>query len=100
MKVEDFISAKFFEDNIPKDKKYLKKYFTTKLQKVFLNFFLLDGNLLLFNEQTGFDCTKRFLFLQKRRYKKIVEMRENAKKNLDLALLEKIERGKINTTGI
>lgn len=90
----DFLSKDFETLDIPKDKRYLLKYFRKEIQQSFLKYFFTFGNFDNFIDHTGLYCQPRWLKIL---HKKLIDM-ENihslAKQNLDLELLTKIESGK------
>lgn len=90
----DFISGKFLETEISKDKAYLLKYFRTEVQIAFLRYALVFENVDAFSEHTGFACTPSYLYKMNVKYRSLVEAHRSAKKDMDLALLWEIESGK------
>lgn len=88
------ISGKFFETEVPKDKLFLLKYFTTKIQLAFLRYYLVFGSVANFVDHTGVYCQLRYLLIQERRYHKLLELRQEAKLAMDFDRLWKIENGK------
>lgn len=90
----DFISGKFFDLNIPKENRYLLRYFKTKLQRAYLNYKLLNGEKRYFTRHTGYLCNPYFWKEQNAKFNHLVRAYSKAKKNIDLEMLEKIERGK------
>lgn len=99
MKDLDFISGRFFDLEIPKEKRYLLKYFTGNLQVAFLRYYLVFGTRKNFTDHTGHRCAKS---LQKRlvvRYNNLVNLYEASKSSLTeegLHTIQLLESGKFN----
>lgn len=85
----------FINNPIKKEKRWMTKYFKTKTKKLFLKYFLTFNSANRFKEHCGEACTKRYVKKIKKQFLEIVKKHENAKKNFDLDLLEKIEKGKL-----
>lgn len=90
-----FIAADWNTLVIPKDKKYLHKYFRSKLQKLFLRYFLIFGEWTHFTEHTGQKVQKHWLRALHRKLIKVEAAHAEAKANFDLEKLVLIERGKL-----
>ena len=98
----DFISGNFFEQEIPRDKHYLLRYFTTDLQKAFLRYRLVFENTKLFKDHTGFYCSDRLRFKLLFRFKKLIQIHAEAKSTFTeegLNKLQLIESGQYPLTG-
>jgi len=97
----DFVSGKFFDYEIPKNQRYLLKYFKTDLQRAFLRYFLVFNSHRNFSDHTGFRCHDRRLWTYQARYRKLVSVYEEAKKSLTeegLETIHLIESGKYRLT--
>lgn len=98
MKDLQFISGEFLDYDLPKELKYLGKYFKTRLQRVFLRFYLTFGNLKNFTDHTGFRCSERVLFNLKNKCDKLVNAYHSAKiaglSEESLEAIHKLESGK------
>jgi hypothetical protein len=95
------ISGEFFEYEIPKEKKYLLKYFTGNLQLAFLRYYMVFGTTKNFNDHTGYACNKILLFRFLKRYKGLTNLYEKSKSSFSeegLKTLSLIESGKFNLT--
>jgi hypothetical protein len=93
----DFISGKFFGYDVPKNKRYLLKYFTTDLQIAFLRYYLVFGNAANFVDHTGYYCNKWLVPKLAKRYRTLVEAHKAAKADFTeegLETLAAIEDGK------
>lgn len=102
-----FLAGVFFDFELPKEVKYLQKYFRTDLEKQFLRFYYCFGGFReidykRFTDYTGHFCQSRWVRILNNRHDKIVAMRATAKVNYDdtddelaLAYLTTIERGKL-----
>jgi hypothetical protein len=97
----DLISGEFFEFEIPKEKKYLLKYFTSKLQVSFLRYYMIFGSYKNFINHTGFKCNESLLERFERRYRQLTAVYDKAKTSMTeegLKTLDLIESGKFNLT--
>ena len=97
----DFISGRFFEFEIPKDKRYLLKYFTGDLQVMFLRYYMVFGNSRNFTEHTGFKCDKSVLSRFEKRYRDLTKFYNDSKSAFTEKGLENIsliESGKLKLT--
>jgi hypothetical protein len=89
----DFISGDFFDMDLPVEKRYLLRYFTTPHQKLYLRYCMVFGDAKLFMEHTGVRRSKRWLFAVKALLKGVQEAHRLAKFNFDFELLTAIESG-------
>lgn len=89
-----FISGDFLDGNFPKDKKYLVKYFKSKIQKTFIRYYYLFGDYKQFVEHTGYRCSDYWLTQLVEKLEKLEAIKAEAKKNMDSELITKIETGK------
>jgi hypothetical protein len=94
MKELKFLAGVFFDFEIPKDKKYLLKYFRTSIEQQFVKYYLCFSEIDYFVEHTGYFCQKRWLVILKKRFNTIVDFHHKCKVDLDLELLKKVEEGK------
>ena len=78
----EFISGYFFDYEISKDKRYLLKYFKTKLQLAFLRYYLIFGDHRNFKDHTGHHCNPRMLFRLKNKLKALEIAYKEAKASL------------------
>jgi hypothetical protein len=78
----NLISGEFFEYEIPKEKRFLLKYFKTDLQMAFLRYYMLYETPMNFVDHTGHYCSKRMLFIFAARYKHLIKLYEQAKSDL------------------
>jgi len=88
-----FVSGDFLTCDLPNDKQYLYRYFTTDIQRQFVRYFLLFGNYDHFVDHTGYYCQKKWLDLLAKRFHLLEQVRREAKQSFDLTLLAKIESG-------
>ena len=82
--------------NIPKEHIFLKKYFKTKIQSVFLHYYFFFGDKQNFCDHTGFHVDKSFVCKMSGKIEWLMDMYNTAKKNLDLDTLGKLQRKKIS----
>lgn len=94
MKEYQFLAGKFFDFEISKERKFLFKYFRSPLEKQFIRYYLCFGEIEYFTEHTGHFCQNRWLKILKQRFDKIIAFHNQCRENLDLELLEKIEKGR------
>jgi hypothetical protein len=90
----DFFAGNFFEQEIPKDKAFLKKYFKSESQRAFLKYYLVFGDYSCFTAHTGQAANHSYLFKQEVKLKHLLEVHKQAKSNMDFDLVWKIESGK------
>jgi len=95
-----FISGDFDRFEVPKTKKYLLKYFKTKVQKAFLRYILMLGNYNNFVDHTGMYCQIRYLKIMDNAINKLELAHAKAKSDMDLDFLSKIESGKYSITSL
>jgi hypothetical protein len=95
----DFIAGKFFYMDVPKEQKYLLRYFKTRVQRAFLYYKMLNGEKIYFTRHTGFFCHPWFWTEQSAKLNMILEAHSKAKRDMDLVMLDKIERGKLRPHG-
>lgn len=79
---------------IPKEKKYLLKYFKTPLQVAFLKYIYVFGDYSSFVDHTGIPCRTFWLEELFSRFENLEKIRTEARTNMDLPLLALIESGK------
>ena len=90
-----FISGRIFDVDLPKEKKWLLKYFKNTFQRQFLFYFLCYGRHWQFTEHTGIACPRRWLLYQEVKLENLIKMHRAAKTNFEFELLSRIEGGKI-----
>lgn len=98
----NFVSGNFLDMEIPKEKQYLLKYFTTDVQRAFLRYCLTFGDVRLFKEHTGYYCSDRLKFRFLSRFRRLVKLHDDAKSSLteeSLSILHTIESGQYPLTG-
>lgn len=88
------VSGEILDYQIPKDKRYLIKYFKTPIEIQFLRYYLLIGNTTLFSDHTGHHCTNRYLRKLKWKFKFLTGLLDKAKSEMDMATLAVIKSGK------
>lgn len=81
----------FFE--VPKDKKWMFKYFDTPIQEDYLKYYLLFGNAKNFNNHTGVRCRKHWLAKIEKKRAFLENLHKEAKKSKDMSALAFIESG-------
>lgn len=94
-----FISGKLLDwRTLPKSKKWLFKYFKSNRAKAFVHYYLTFGNFTNFVDRTGWYFTERNMLKSVKKLKKLLEAHHEAKSNIDLETLAKIETGKFKYT--
>lgn len=93
MKEAQFLAGLFFEFDVPIEKRFLFKYFTSPLEHQFVKYYLCFGEIEFFIEHTGYFCQKRWLNILKRRFDKINLLHDKLKNDMELELLQKLEKG-------
>ena len=91
----EFLSGNFFDFDLPESKRYLLKYFRTAVQRQFVRYFFVFGDVDLFIDHTGFHCEKNYVEKMKKKYMKIERAYEEAFKKMDLMKLGMIKSGKL-----
>jgi hypothetical protein len=97
----DLLAGTFFEFDIPVEKRFLLKYFKNDLQRAFLKYHMVTGEVWNFTDHTGYHCTRRFAYRLAKRYKRIMNDHAAVKGVLDEEAMErvyKIESGKLPLT--
>ena len=87
------ISGCFLDNNVPQDKYWLTKYFTSEIQIRFLVYYLIFGSHYYFVRHTGVYCTSRYLKKMKKKFSNLENAYKKAKLNFDLEKLSQIEMG-------
>lgn len=96
-----FISGVFFEYDVPKEKRYLLRYFKTALQRAFLRYYLVFGNFKNFVDHTGYYCSDRLLYRFQLRFRKLTRLYDESKRSLSeegMELIRLLETGKFRLT--
>jgi hypothetical protein len=85
----------FLEEEIPKEKVFLFKYFKKNIQEIFLRYVLFFGDYENFVDHTGLMCEEKWL---KKLYKKYIDLMYAhfvLKKQADIEKLSNISSGSI-----
>jgi len=110
--VEDWnlalIAGDFLNWEIPPGKEWLSYYFdkhsgtTTSYRGEFLSYYLIFRDLayenpiffyMCFTDHTGIDCTRRAMVIWRQRCEALLAMANEASRNFDLELLQRIKTG-------
>lgn len=91
-----FIAGAFLDKThqIPQQKRFLYKYFTTDIQKAFVKYWLSFGEFQQFVRHTGFWCKDCWLKRMANRIKKLESLYLKAKAELDFSTITALETGK------
>lgn len=90
-----FLGMRFLFLEIPKDKKFLLKYFKGKIQRYFLRYFIFFGDYKNFVDHTGICCSERWLKILEKKYNDLIYLQSISKSKLELEVLADVEHGKI-----
>jgi hypothetical protein len=103
MKDLSFVAGEFLHGEVPSNQEFLKHYFTTELESVFLSHHLIFGNMyaekgffnfyLMFRDHTGHICSTRWLRKLLKRFRDINEALDKAYKKPDLSMISLIKAG-------
>jgi N-acetylmuramoyl-L-alanine amidase CwlA len=85
------ISGKYLEIEIPKKYIFLKKYFDTEIQQMFLRYFWVFRDWKNFVDHTGIYCSERYLRKQTDCFNILMEAYEDAAGTLDEAHMKKLQ---------
>jgi hypothetical protein len=88
-----FVSGAFFETEIPKDKLFLLKYYTTPVQLTWFRYFIAFGDSKCFSAHTGYPMTDRYNRRMRRRYLHLVELEKDARLKMDFDKLWEVTSG-------
>lgn len=91
-----FIAGDFLDKTyqVPKQKRFLYKYFTTDIQKAFVKYWLCFGEIHQFVRHTGFWCKDCWLKRMASRIKYLENLYLKAKAELDFSTITALETGK------
>lgn len=89
-----FLWGNFEEDKLPPEKQFLKKYFKTKSQRIFLNYYDIFQDKSNFIDHTGIFISKTLIYQLESKYNKLLKVYKEAKSNFDLKKISEIESGK------
>lgn len=70
--------------SIPREHSFLKKYFKTKIQKQFLNYYLCMTSYAKFPEHVGVEASRAFCFKMAKKCDYLLDAFKKAKENMDL----------------
>lgn len=90
----DFLGRKFDSVELPKEKKYLLKYFDTDLQRAFLRYIHVFGSYHNFVDHTGLACQERWLIILSHKLHVLESIHKEARANKDMTMLALIESGR------
>lgn len=79
--------------DLPKEKRYLRKYFDTPIQIAFLKYIHVFGDYSNFVDHTGLACSERWLIILYNRLCKLQKLHREARANMDMTSLAHIESG-------
>jgi hypothetical protein len=88
-----FLARQWETVELPKEKKYLLRYFDTPIQKAFLKYVHIFGNYSNFVDHTGLSCSTRWLAILYNRLQTLQTLHREARANMDMTALAHIESG-------
>ncbi len=93
-----FLAGNFLNYELPRDKKYLLKYFKTPIEVSFIKYYYCFSenpeSYLFFTDHTGLYCQPRWIKLLQKKLTKLVELHDSAADEMAFEELAKIEQGK------
>lgn len=89
-----FVSGDFFDQPIHREKEYLFKYFTGKLQRQFIRYFLLFRSPRNFTDHTGLRVQPLWLRKLRKKLDALETAHATAKKAFDTEKIALLEQGK------
>ncbi len=90
-----FINSTYEKIQLPKELSFLYKYFSTKQQRAFVHYYHVMQDWKHFTEHTGVAASRYFKLKLSYKYKHFVGIYEQAKANMDLQTLSKLNARKI-----
>ena len=88
-----FLARQWETVELPKEKKYLLRYFDTPLQTAFLKYVHIFGDCSNFVDHTGLSCSARWLAILYNRLRTLQTLHREARANMDMTALAHIESG-------
>lgn len=88
------LARQFESYQLPKEKKYLLKYFDSPVQQAFLKYFLIFHEYKNFTDHTGIAVQPHWLKNLCEKLHILEKAHKEAKQNLDMAGVLQIEKGK------
>lgn len=92
-----FLSNGYADYQLPDNRLWLLKYFSTDLQRTWLKYYLSMGDSYNFIDHTGYFCTERAIYKFQSRLKKLLAAHGRAKSELteeNMEMIYRIESGK------
>lgn len=88
-----FLARRWETVELPKEKKYLFRYFDTPLQVAFLKYVHVFEDYSNFVDHTGLSCSTRWLAILYNRLRMLQTLHREARSNMDMTTLAHIESG-------
>jgi len=89
-----FLARKWETVELPKEKRYLLRYFDTPIQTAFLKYVHIFDDYSNFVDHTGLPCSSRWLVILYNRLQILQTLHREARANMDMTALAHIESGK------
>lgn len=90
-----WFSGQFESAELPREKAFLYKYFTTKLERAFLKYYYFFGDTKHFRDRTGYRLNWLAMRKLVDRYNTLLFMHHEAKSNFQFEQLAMIESGQL-----
>jgi hypothetical protein len=81
---------------LPKERRFLLKYFDTPVQEAWLRYFLVFNDYAHFCDHTGHICQVRWMKILHEKLIFLENLKAKARAEMDLTLLTRLEDGKYN----
>jgi len=91
-----FLSGRIFDDALPKERAWLRKYFPSPRECAFVTYYLTFNNYTQFINHTGHYFCKKSLYSLRVKLQMLLDAHQRAKSQMDLDMLVKIETGQYN----
>ena len=91
----DWINKKYEKTDIPKEHLFLKKYYKTKIQKIFLKYYYCMREYKNFTDHTGFSASLSFLQRLANKFEFLICEYKNAKLEMDLDKISLLSERKL-----
>lgn len=90
---QELVAGDFLNRDLPKDQRYLEKYFRTDIQRQFLKYYLTFHSAKRFAEHTGRPIDPEWARRLVIKLDQITEAHQNARQQGDFEVLSDIEAG-------
>lgn len=98
-----FIAGAYFDFEIPKEKRFLLKYFKGKIQVAFLKYYMVFNCRKNFVDHTGIQCAESLQKKLEKRYQDLLHLYDKSKLSFTeqgMQVMQIIESGKLKFTQV